>query len=102
MADDPLDGWRETLAEDRQRAAVMPSGPAKSLLNKKLREIEVILQALRTLPSNDPFRDRVELLARRMEETQSIDTQRPADILAEFGACVKENKNPNWALRGGG
>jgi hypothetical protein len=89
MADDPLDQWRETWVKDRQRAGLLAAGPVKNLLNKQLRETEVILQAVGTLPENDPFRHRVAALALRMKETPSSEAKERDDVLSEFAACAK-------------
>jgi hypothetical protein len=73
------------LAEDKRRAGLLPKGQVKNLLNKKLRELELILQMVETLPEGDPFRDRVEGLARLMKETASSKSK----VLKEFVDCVK-------------
>ena len=56
--------------EDKRRAGLMPKGPVKNLLNKKLREMEVILEVVGALPENQPFRCRVEGVARLMKESR--------------------------------
>ena len=89
MADDPLDEWRQTLAEDSAARRIAAKGQVKNLLHKKLREMELILQAVETLPENDPFRDRVEGLARLMKETPSSKAKEWDGVLKEFAACVK-------------
>ena len=89
MADDPLDGWRQTLAEDRQRAELLPKGPVKTLLNKKLREIEVVLQVVGDLPENEPFRCRVEDVARLMKETPSTNIEEWDRVAKEFADCAR-------------
>ena len=85
MADDPLDEWRQTLAEDKQRVRTLPDGQVKTLLRKKLREMELILEMVETLPEGDPFCDRVEGLARLMKETSSSKSK----VLKEFADCIK-------------
>ena len=88
MADDPLGGWRKTLVEDKQRAGLLPKGQVKNLLNKKLRELEIILEVVGALPENEPFRHRVECIARLMEETPSSKAREWDGVLEEFAACV--------------
>jgi hypothetical protein len=96
MAGDPLDEWRETLAADKQTVGLMPSGKPKNLLNKKLREIEVILQVVERLPKNDPFRARVEAVARRLQETRPNEAEGWDAALHEYAACVKIARRMNW------
>ena len=88
MAEDPLDEWREAQAEDRRRAGLLPKGQAKNSLNKKLREMKVILEVVGALPENQPFRCRVEDIARLMKETSSSKAKE-RDGVKEFAACVK-------------
>jgi hypothetical protein len=91
MTDDPLDlldGWRQTLAKDRRRAELLPQGQVKNLLNKKLREMMVILEVVGALPENEPFRCRVKALARRMKETPSANSEQWGGVLKEFADCA--------------
>ena len=89
MADDPLDSWQKTLAADRLHAAMLPKGPVKNALNKKLREMEIILQVVTALPETDPFRRRVNNVARLMNETPVDDAAAWKRVLDEFAACLK-------------
>ena len=89
MADDPLDEWRETLAEDRKRVGFLPQGPVKNSLRRKLRDIEVVLQVVGGLPENEPFRCRVEDVARLMKKTPSTNIEEWGRIANEFADCVR-------------
>ena len=68
---------------------MLPSGPVKNSLNKKLRNMEVILQVVGDLPEIDAFRVRVEALARRMKEIPSSEAQEPVDLSGEFTDCAR-------------
>ena len=59
------------------------------MLRKKLREMEVILEVVGALPENQPFRCRVEDIARLMKETPSSKAKEWDGVLKEFAACVK-------------
>jgi hypothetical protein len=89
MANDPLHELRETLEADRRRAAMLPSGPVKRSLNKKLRDMDVILQVVGDLPENDAFRVRVEALARRMSEMPSRTAEGSVDLSWELAYCAR-------------
>ena len=108
MADDPLDEWRRTLVDDTQRVKLLPKGQVKNLLNQKLRELADILGVVGALPENQPFRCRVEDIARLMKETPS----RTSKVLKEFADCVKIarsmkrrkaalNAKRRWSQKGG-
>jgi hypothetical protein len=96
MADDPLDEWRETVAADRQRAGLLPDGQVKNLLNEKLREMELLLRVVSALAKNDPFRDRVKSIARRMKETPSSEAKERSAVLRGFAACVNVARRMDW------
>jgi hypothetical protein len=89
MARDPLDSWRKMLAKDRVRAAMLPQGEVKNALNKKLREIEMIVQVVEALPEADPFRSRVKNVARLMQETPTTDLEARKLVTDEFAGCLK-------------
>jgi hypothetical protein len=89
MAGGPLDEWRQTLAEDRERVGMLPEGPVRNVLTKKLREMDLLLRAVNLSPEDDPFRARVEAVARRMKETPSGKTTEWDAVLSEFAACVR-------------
>jgi hypothetical protein len=60
----------------------------KNLLNKKLREMELILHVVETLPESNHFRDRVEAVARRMKATPRSEAKEWDGVLREFASCV--------------
>src|SRR4051812_30978136 len=96
MAADPLDEWRETIATDRGRTQLLPKGQVRNAINKKLREMETILAAIAALPEGgEPFRCRVEKVARLMKETPSNEKTEWKRILEEFAACVKIARRMN-------
>ena len=86
---DPLDSWRKMLAEDKHRAAMLPQGQVKNALNKKIREIEMVLQVVEALPEANPFRVRVENVARLMQETPTADLEAWKLVTDEFAGCLK-------------
>jgi hypothetical protein len=75
------------FARDWKRVEALPDGTEKERLKDDLKGMRVILEILEALPPNDPFLNRCEAIARRIQAgppAEDVD-----EIRAELAACVE-------------
>jgi hypothetical protein len=86
----------EAWQHDHQYVETLPEGRLKDWLKDDIRKFRLIAEFLDTLPADDPFRDRMDALARRMyekgrriKETGLSDSENLDDIEREFETCFR-------------